>query len=337
MKQRESCTKRLRPRLLQLGAKAFFHGLSSAGRLHPAARPSAHNVEVIRNISYGGSTDAAHRLDIYRPIDAKGSLPVVLYVHGGGFQLLSKDTHWLMGLIFARAGYVVCNISYRLAPRYPFPAALEDTCSALEWVARHVAEYGGDASKLVLAGESAGANLVCALTVAMCYRRIEAYAQRAWNTGLVPRAVILGCGILQVSDPGRFARRRKLPRMIAQVINDVSAGYIRGVQAGAELADPLVILERGDPPDRALPPMFAFAGTRDPVLDDTRRVAHALTRLRVPHEVRYYPGELHAFHALMMRKAARDCWRDKLAFLERELSEPVPKSTVQNGGLLPHG
>jgi acetyl esterase len=314
-----TCTNEVRTRMVQLGAKAFFHGLSSAGRLHPRSRPEAHNVEVIRDVPYGGTTHESHRLDIYRPIGAQQPLPVVLYVHGGGFQLLSKDTHWLMGLVFARAGYVVCNISYRLAPKHPFPAALEDTCAAFEWVAHHVADYGGDPRKFVVAGESAGANLVFALTLATCYRRREPYAQRAWNVGLVPSAVVLGCGILQVSDPARFARRRKLPRWIARMITDVSEGYIRGVQANAELADPLVVLERGSAPDRPLPPFFAFVGTRDPVLDDTRRVERALQALQVPHEVRYYPGELHAFHALMMRKAARECWRDKFAFLERHL------------------
>lgn len=310
---------RVRSWMLQLSAKAFFHGLSSVGRLHPSSRPSAHNVEVIRDVQYAPTVEVSHRLDIYRPIGAEGPLPVVLYVHGGGFQLLSKDTHWMMGLLFARAGYVVCNISYRLAPKHPFPAAVEDTCEALCWVAQHVRQYGGDPSRLILAGESAGANLVCALTLALCYRRPEPYAAAAFATGLVPRAVVLGCGILQVSDPGRFTRRRKLPRWVGQILSDISAGYIREPTSSSELADPLLILERGESPDRPLPPFFAFAGTRDPILDDTRRVANALERLQVPHEVRIYPGELHAFHALTMRKAARDCWRDKLAFLERAL------------------
>lgn len=315
-----ACANDLRTSVLQLGAKAFFHGLSSAGRLHPSSRPRAHNVEVIRDVPYAGTAYATHRLDIYRPIGETHPLPVVLYVHGGGFQLLSKDTHWMMGLLFARAGYVVCNISYRLAPKFPFPAALEDTSTAFQWVARHVAEYGGDPRQMILAGESAGANLVCALAIATCYRRSEAFAQRAWDVGIVPKAVVLGCGILQVSDPGRFARRRKLPRWISRMITDVSEGYILGVTESTELADPLLMLERGVAPDRPLPPFFAFAGTRDPVLDDTRRAEKAFIKLGVPHEVRYYPGELHAFHALTMRRAARDCWRDKLSFLERELA-----------------
>ena len=319
-----SCTDKARSRAIQLGAKAFFHGLSSAGRLLPSSRPEAHGVEVIRDVPYAGSPEPWHRLDIYRPTNPTRALPVVLYVHGGGFQLLSKDTHWMMGLIFARAGYVVCNISYRLAPKHPFPAALEDTCAALEWVARHVSEYGGDPDHVVFAGESAGANLACALTIATCYRRTEPYAERAWNAGIVPRAVVLGCGILQVSDPARFARRRKLPLWVIRMLADISEGYIPGATANAALADPLLILEQAHKPDRPLPPFFAFAGTRDPILDDTRRVEAALRALHVPHEVRFYPGELHAFHALTMRKAARDCWRDKLSFLERQLTAAAP-------------
>ena len=319
MTQLESCAERVRSRLLHLGAKAFFHGLSTAGRMHPSSRPGAHNVEVFRDIPYMDTSDPFHRLDIYRPIGRGVMLPVVLYVHGGGFQLLSKDTHWMMGLLFARAGYVVCNISYRLAPKHPFPAAIADTCAAFDWVTRRVREYGGDPERIIVAGESAGANLACALTLATCYRRPEPYARVAWDTGIVPSAVVMGCGILQVSDPERFTRRRALPSWVARTIQDVSTGYIRGVAGATELADPLVILEQARSPDRPLPPFFAFVGTRDPVLDDTRRLATALEQLHVAHEVRYYPGELHAFHALTMRKAARDCWRDKFAFLERAL------------------
>jgi acetyl esterase len=261
---------------------------------------------------------------VYRPRQTSESLPVILYIHGGGFQLLSKDTHWIMGLIFARAGYLVFNISYRLAPQHPFPAALEDAAEALAWVGRHASDYGGDLSRLVLAGESAGANLACGLAIATSYRRPEPYARRAFETGLQPRAVVLGCGILQVSDPLRFARRRKFPRWVQRVIVNISEAYLRDSATDVELADPLLVLERGAPPDRPLPAFFAFVGTRDPVLDDTRRLAHALMRLGTPHEVRYYPGELHAFHALITRKAARDCWRDKLAFLKHALTTPSP-------------
>ena len=60
-------------------------------------------------------------------------------MHGGAFQSLSKDTHWLMGLAFARRGYVVFSINYRLAPKHRFPAGLQDACTAARWVHENAA------------------------------------------------------------------------------------------------------------------------------------------------------------------------------------------------------
>ena len=115
-------------------------------------------MEVIRDLAYAEeSRRREHRLDVYRPKQADGPLPVVMYIHGGGFRILSKDTHWMMGLAFARRGYLVFNVGYRLAPTHPFPAAIEDSCRAFEWVVAHAARFGGDLERLVIAGESSGA------------------------------------------------------------------------------------------------------------------------------------------------------------------------------------
>ena len=74
----------------------------------------------------------------------------------------------------ARRGMLVFNINYRLSPRHPFPAALTDCSAALEYVVREAPRLGGDLSRLVLAGESAGANLVTALTLMSCVRAARA-------------------------------------------------------------------------------------------------------------------------------------------------------------------
>jgi acetyl esterase len=245
----------------------------------------------------------------------------VLYVHGGGFRILSKDTHWVMGLAFARRGYAVFNINYRLAPRHPYPAALQDACAALAWVQTHARDYGADPSNLVLAGESAGANLVTGLAIAACAPRPEPWARAVYDAGVVPRAVLAACGILQVSDPHRFSRRRRLPAWLMDRIHEVSDAYLPGGMrydaGGTELADPLLVLEGAQEFTRALPPFFAFAGTADPLLDDTRRLGAALAKRGVPCELRYYPGELHAFHAFVWRRAAVRCWREMFAFLDQ--------------------
>jgi len=111
------------------------------------------------------------------------------------------------------------------------------------------------------------------------------------------------------------------------MIRDASASYLHGHSRAPSdataLADPLRLLEdaaggRGTF-DRPLPPFFTPVGTRDPLLDDTRRLARALDTLHVPCEARYYPGGIHAFHAMVWDPAARRCWRDALAFLDRAL------------------
>jgi acetyl esterase len=320
----------------------FWLWAARLGRLHPKAKPSLHGVELVRDIAYapGGSE---HLLDVYRPAGGGGPWPALLYVHGGGFRILSKDSHWVMGLALASVGYTVFNINYRLAPTHPFPAALEDVRQAYGWLLEHAPGFGGDPGRVVLAGESAGANLVTALTVALCYRREEPWGRACWELGVVPRAVLPACGLLQVSDCARFGRRvkrrrgrwaarvagvatRPMLRWIHEHLEEVETSYLgkTGLSAEAQaLASPLLVLERGAPPDRPLPPFFASAGTWDPLLDDTRRLKAALDRLGAPCEARYYPRQLHAFHAFVWREPARQCWRDIYDFLDEQVG-PSP-------------
>lgn len=337
MASRASVVADLRDRVRRRAGAAvvdgFFRGASRLGRLHPHADPARHGVEVIRDVAYrdGGRTE--HLLDVYRPADGSGPWPAVLYVHGGGFRILSKDTHWVMALAFARRGFAVFNVSYRLAPRNRYPAAIEDVLSAYRWVVAHGAEYGADLSRLVLAGESAGANLVTAATLATTFRREEAWAREVFDLGVTPRAVVAACGILQVSDTDRFLRARRLHPFLADRLHEVCDAYLgpgfSGPGDGArgphlDLADPLLVLESEREAARPLPPFFAPVGTWDPLVDDSRRLAAALGRRGVECEAKLYPRQLHAFHAFVLHPAARRCWADIYRFLERTIGPTVP-------------
>jgi acetyl esterase len=79
-------------------------------------------------------------------------------------------------------------------------------------------------------------------------------------------------------------------------------------------------LENGPKLARPLPPFFIPCGTKDPILDDSRRLARALGALGVRNELVVYPGEPHAFHAFVWRKNAKDHWRDTFRFLDRTLA-----------------
>jgi len=322
-----------------LAVDGFFNGLARAARLHPHAKPARHGVEHVKDLRYADGVLREHLLDVWRPTGHTTPAPppfrryegppwpILFYVHGGGFRILSKDTHWIMGLSFARRGFLVFNVSYRLAPKHRFPCAIEDVCRAFAWMAKHAGELGGDTSRVVLAGESAGANLAAALSIALAYERPEPFAQEAFATGIVPRAVVPACGVFQVSDIARLRRRKPtMSTFIADRLAEVENAYLgREPRACAttELADPLLVYERGERPARPLPPFFLPVGTKDPLLPDTRRMGAALRALGAVAEEKYYPGELHAFHALVMREAARRCWNDTFRFLDAHVPPNV--------------
>ena len=293
-------------------------GLSYVGRLHPKAWPRHQNIEIIRDVPYVDDGDCAHLLDIYRPLKRRRHSPGVLYVHGGAFRILSKETHWGMAMAFCRGGYTVFVNNYRLAPRHRYPAAIEDSCRAALWVSKNAHKYGVDPSRLVYAGESAGANLVTGLALACCYEREEPWARDLYDAELMPKAVLPNCGMLQVTDPHRLVRR--YPHMapwVSDRLIEASKGYLgREQTSDLDLADPLVFLEKGVPPIRPLPPFYACVGTKDPLIDDTRRLGAALEDLKVPCKISIYPNEVHAFHALLWRRVARECWREQFRFLK---------------------
>ncbi|MDD9929766.1 MAG: alpha/beta hydrolase, partial [Rhodospirillaceae bacterium] len=103
----------------------------------------------------GGALD----LRIYRPSDQTG-LPVCVYLHGGGFVIGSLDTHDpLCRRLANRSGAIVVSVDYRLAPEHRYPAGVEDSSAALDWVAANAATFGGDPTRLAVSGDSAGGNL----------------------------------------------------------------------------------------------------------------------------------------------------------------------------------
>lgn len=301
-------------------------GLARAGAKHPGADPEIYGVETVRDVPYRATGLRAHQLDVYKPTDREGPLPVVLYVHGGGFRLMSKATHWMMAVGFARRGYLVFNVDYRLASEAPFPAALEDVSDAYLWTLRNAHRYGGDTSRLVVAGESAGANLVTSLVIQTSYRRDEPWAARVFDAGVQPSAVVGYCGIYEVNGIERLLGASWFPGAVrdwVRGIEDSYLGELAGDLAATELADPVRVLERGERPDRPLPPVFLSVGGDDVLLEDTHRIARALRALDVPHETRVYDGEGHAFQMLTWRGNAKQSWRETFEFLRGYVPEPA--------------
>ena len=301
-----------------------LRGLAQLAKLHPTASLARHGVEVLSDVTYNpSSNDSSYHLDIYRPTERPGLLPTVLHIHGGSFRILSKDTHWLMGLQFARHGYVCFNINYRLAPEHPFPEGLNDAATALKWVVENAKQFGGDPERIVIAGESAGGNFVTSLTLACCDKRPEPALAAVFGTSIV--AAVPFCGLLQTSNMNRFVEANPdLAFWLVGRMRLIEEAYLQPDkrehgEVSLQMADPLCLLESNHHFDRALPPFLIPVGSHDPIVDDSVRLKAALDKRNASADLRIYPNEGHAFHAFIWRKAARRCWNETFAFLEKQV------------------
>jgi len=299
-----------------------MHALAGLADQLPRMRERSARSRLVEDIVYTRHGGGPQRLDLVIP-ESPGPHPVLIYLHGGAFAIGSKRTHRALATAYAAHGWLVCNVDYRLAPKHPFPAAVEDACAAWRWACATIAQHGGDPQRMVVAGESAGANLALALTLACCTRRPEPYAAPLHVQGVRPLGALLYYGFLQASQPQRY-RRPGVSGLAAQVAEDAARSYL-GVHAAdpgpaQALADPLCIVEAMTTAP-GLPPIFMAAGETDPCTPDTRRLAAALRRLGSPSSVHYYAGQTHGFHVMFWREEALRCWQDSFAFLGRLLAQ----------------
>ncbi len=290
------------------------HAAETAAKLGervPHRRPETFGITLHRNLRYAPSAGNAHLLDVYVP-KGPGPHPVMFYVHGGGFAMLSKNTHRFFGLQFARRGFLVININYRLGLRNVFPVPLQDAAAALIWTRENAATYGGDLDRLVIAGESAGGNLALALTLA-CIDPPPFLPP----LNLHPIAALPLYGMIDVSALERL-KKPHMPHYIWAQLRHAAEAYLgkdfETRAAGEPWASPLRILESKTSAE-GIPPMFTCIGTADPLLRDSRRLGAALTRLGIKNEVVIAPGELHAYNAFTWRPAAKEAWKRTFAFL----------------------
>lgn len=273
----------------------------------------------------------ACRLDVLRPADAAGPLPTVLHLHGGAFRVFSKDTHGHAAARYARAGFAVVNVDYRLAPRHPFPAAVRDVHRALQWIADRQDHFGLDLDRLILAGESAGANLALGLGLSCLLERPEPWARDVWELGVTPRALHPACGLLQVSDPQRYGRDLPASAILSWRLPSIVSDYLDPSIPPPDYADPLRILESLAPRtalSRPAPAILALCGTADPIADDTRRLIDAGDRLGLDVQAAWFPRGGHGFHLLPGHRAQR-AWRTLIDHATTHTARLTPTRSSQ--------
>jgi arylformamidase len=128
--------------------------------------------DVKRNIPYADPADERQVLDVYSPQNAKG-LPVVFWIHGGGWQAGDKTDVQVKPQAFMDKGYVFVSTNYRLLPSVDMATIVRDVAKSIHWVHDHIAEHGGDPKRLWIMGHSAGAQLAALICTDDRYLKSE--------------------------------------------------------------------------------------------------------------------------------------------------------------------
>ncbi len=225
------------------------------------------------------SGDHVLRARLFRP-DLPGELPVIVFVHGGGWTFGSVDTHdGTMRNLAVESGCAVLGVDYRLAPEHPFPAPLEDVLETIAFVERGGLGADIDASAVAIAGDSAGANLALAAMIA----RKESGA-----TPLAAAALFYGCYEPDFSTRS-YASLGGGDFLLTTVRMQWYWANFLGSEGEntASLAAP----SRGDL--SGLPPIYLSAAGLDPLRDDTLALATRLAEAGSLFRCDHFPGIVH--------------------------------------------
>ncbi|MBK8336637.1 MAG: alpha/beta hydrolase [Sterolibacteriaceae bacterium] len=239
----------------------------------PVARVSA-------DVEYG--PDAEQRLDIVEP-HREGVLPVLLYFHRGGWISGDKASHERICRSLATNGFVTFNVNYRLAPRHRFPAQAQDVALAIDWVRRHAQRYGADASRVVLAGDSAGAHLASWYATSLGNPLLR---QAAAIGAPLPREALKGIVLFYgVYDLAR-ARGCRFP-FIRLYLDSLMDGDQPACADALDLASPARHVTAG------LPPVFLCAGEKDGLFPESVAYAEALRSAGANLTTLFFTGAQH--------------------------------------------
>jgi acetyl esterase len=221
---------------------------------------------------------------IYHPQD-KALLPVLVFYHGGGWVLGSLDTHDSVArALAAAANCIVVSVDYRLAPEHRFPAAVDDSVSAVRWVHTHAAEFGADSHRIAVGGDSAGGNLAAVVALAL---------RDTGGPALAGQLLVYPVTRLRGPREGSFVTNGEDYFLRTSDMDWFENHYLGDSDAADPRASPLLARDFG-----RLPPALVITAEFDPLLDQGEAYALRLSKAGVPCTSTRYAGAIHGFFGM---------------------------------------
>lgn len=293
-----------------IGAAILLVSIGLTSR-SPAQGPPARvpeGVEVLRDLAYVEGGHERQTLDLYRPKDAEGPLPVIVWVHGGAWFGGSKDGGG-PALLFAARGYAVASLNYRLSQHARFPAQIEDCKAAIRWLRANARTYNLDPDRFGAWGASAGGHLVALLGTSGDVPDLEGDLGIKGPSSRV-QAVVDWFGPTDLTRMGGSHDRPDSPE------SRLLGGPVQANRDRAARANPITYVSKDDPP------FLILHGDRDATVPfgQSELLRDALEAAGVETTFRPIEGAGHggpAFTSQQNRRAVED-------FFDRHLKGRAP-------------
>ena len=302
-------------RVLQLLLAMAAATIPAAVRGEAPATPD--NVVFEAGIEFARPDGEPLTLNLARPrgeAAGAGPRPAVVCIHGGGFRAGTLDAHNALCVKLASRGFVAVTVSYRLAPKHPFPAAVHDVKAAVRWLRANAAKYDADPERIGALGDSAGGHLALFLGVTAGVKQFEP----AWGNLGVSSDV--AC-VVSIYGPSDFTKSYGKSVDAAEVLPLFLGGNLEQERRKHILASPLYWVTP------AAPPVLCIHGTQDAYVAHEQAVwiVDRLRACEVDAELVTLDGAGHGFKGADLERAEAAL----MAFLEKKLKRPP---IVSGGG-----
>jgi acetyl esterase len=214
-----------------------------------------------------------------------GLAPCLVFFHGGGWVIGDLNTHDVACRKLADEGQLmVISVDYRLAPEHKFPAAVDDAIAATKWIASHANEFGIDASRLLVGGDSAGGNLAAVVALS---------ARDGDGPAISGQVLIYPATDFAMTHPSHSEPETSL-LLTHSVIRWFRDHYLNGI---SDIGDWRASPARAKT-FAGLPPAYVLTAGADPLRDEGAEYARCLKEAGVAVTYRTFPGQFHGFFTM---------------------------------------
>lgn len=255
------------------------------------------------DISYGPH-GKWNLLDIYYTKNTNKCQPAIISIHGGAWVYGTKEVYQHYGMSLAGRGFTVVNFNYRLAPEYPYPAALEDIAQVFTFIKENGSKYYIGKENLFVVGDSAGAQLASQYLAALTNPAFAEY----FNFNLPDvkvRAAALNCGFYDV----RKCAEKRVDLPFVEYMGEVTEEKLKSLDTMKYI-------------NQDFPPTFVMSAFSDFLLDYARPMYEHLKKLGVESQLKIYGSPQqkeigHVFHVNVRLDEAKKCNDEECEFFRK--------------------